>query len=603
MHVKAGANRDEGRVTGNPELLDQIVSVEGDRTVSEPTGNPLFEGLKAAHRRTIYKGAGLDDVDIRKPHVGIVNAYTDASPAYMHLRSLAEAVRAGILEEGGMPFEFGTFATCGNISVGTEDLKYELVIRDVLAGSIEIMSRVHHFNGLVLLSSTDSIIPGHIIGALRLGLPTVYVSGGPMLSGKWGGRRITTADVNEAVFGALDAGLVTDEEVTGLEENACPTAGACPVMGTANTMQILAEVMGLALPGSSTIPAVLSDKTRAARLSGRAIVRLIKKGVSIRDIVDHRAITNAVKADLAIGGSTNAVLHLLTFARELGLQLSLDDFDRLSRTVPVISAVVPNGSHTVDEFHFAGGVPVLLKTLGDLIDTSARTVTGLPWAAHLKEVKPGRGDVIVPRETPVFAEGGLAVLRGNLAPNGAIIRQSAMRREMLRFRGRARVFSGDQEGYEALKAGRIRAGDILVVRYEGVVGAPGMKEIMLCSDAIFSMNLGASVGLITDGRFSGFNRGPVVGHISPEAAVGGPLALVREGDEIEIDVPNRRLHLFVTDEELAARQGAWQPPEPKTKDGVLALYARMAAPPEDGAAMQPWAVRPIARLPLAPAPA
>jgi len=572
--------------------------------VTEPMGNPHFDGLKAAHRRTIYKGAGLDDVDIRKPHVAIVNAYTDASPAYVHLRTVADAVRAGILEEGGVPFEFGTFATCGNISLGTEDLKYELVIRDILAGSIEIMSKVHHFNGLVLLSSTDSIIPGHIMGALRVGLPTVYVSGGPMLSGKWGGRRITTADVNEAVFGGVQAGLVTDEEVAGLEENACPTAGACPIMGTANTMQILAEVLGLALPGSSTIPAVLSDKMRAARLSGRAIVRLIQKGLTIRDIVDQRAITNAVKADLAIGGSTNAVLHLIAFARELGLELSLDDFDRLSRTVPVISAVVPNGSHTVDELHFAGGVPVLLKTLGDIIDGTALTVTGLPWSTHLRNVPPARGgDVIVPRENPVFPEGGLAVLRGNLAPNGAIVRQSAMRKEMLRFRGRARVFSSDQEGYAALCQGRIQKGDVLVVRYEGVVGAPGMKEVMLCSDAIFSMNLATEVGLITDGRFSGFNRGPVVGHVSPEAALGGPLAFVQEGDAIEIDVPRRRLELFVSDQELARRREAWEPPAPKTTEGVLGLYAQMAAPPEEGAAMQPWAVRPAISPPPAKAPA
>ena len=494
-------------------------------------------------------------------------------------------------------------STCGNISIGTEDLKYELVIRDVLAGSIEIMSRVHHFNGLVLLSSTDSIIPGHILGALRLGLPTVYVSGGPMLSGKWGGRRITTADVNEAVFGGLDAGLVTGEEVAGLEENACPTAGACPIMGTANTMQILAEVLGLALPGSSTIPAVLSDKTRAARLSGRAIVRLIKKGLTIRDVVDRRAIVNAVKADLAIGGSTNAVLHLIAFARELGIDLALDDFDRLSRTVPVITTVVPNGSHTVDEFHFAGGVPVLLKTLGDLIDTKALTVTGRPWSDHLKDTRPARGEVIVPRETPVFPEGGVAVLRGNLAQNGAIVRQSAMRKEMLRFRGPARVFSSDQEGYDALRAERIRRGDILVVRYEGVVGAPGMKEIMLCADAIFSMNLGTAVGLVTDGRFSGFNRGPVVGHVSPEAAIGGPLALVEDGDEIEIDVPGRRLQLMVGPEELEKRRKAWQPPLTKTRSGVLALYAQMAAPPEEGAAMQPWATRPATPAPLVGAPA
>jgi dihydroxy-acid dehydratase len=561
-----------------------------------PTGNPLFEGPEAAHRRTIYKGAGLDDVDIRKPHIGIVNAYTDASPAYVHLRGLAEAVKAGIWEEGGVPFEFGTFATCGNIAVGTEDLKYELVIRDFLAGSIEIMSRVHHFSGLVLLASTDSIIPGHIMGAMRLGLPAVVVTGGPMLSGRWHGARITTADVNEAVFGRLPAGLTTETEVAGLEENACPTAGACPLMGTANTMQILAEVLGLTLPGTGTIPAVLSAKVRAARMSGRAIVRLIWQGLTIRDIVDRRALVNAVTADLAIGGSTNAVLHLLAFARELGLTLSLDDFDHLSRTVPVISAVIPSGIHTVDEFHFAGGVRRLLATLGDLVDTSAMTVSGRPWAEHLKEVRPARGGAITPREVPVYPEGGLAVLRGNLAPNGAIIRQSAMRPEMLRFRGPARVFSSDQEGYEALRAGRIRKGDVLVVRYEGVVGAPGMKEIMLCADAIVSMGLETSVGLVTDGRFSGFNHGPIVGHVSPEAAVGGPLALVEEGDEIAVDVPGRRLELLVPADELARRRRTWQPIPPKTSDGVLALYALTAGPPEEGAAMQPWAVRPVMPL-------
>jgi len=562
--------------------------------VSEPNGNPYFEGLKAAHRRTIYKGAGLDDVDLRKPHIGIVNAFTEASPAYIHLRTLADAVKAGVWEEGGVPLEFGTFATCGNIALGSEDLKYELVIRDFLAGSIEIMSKVHHFDGLVLLSSTDSIIPGHILGALRLGVPTVFVTGGPMLSGKWHGRQVTTADVNEAVFGALDANLVTAEEVVGLEENACPTVGACPIMGTANTMQILAEVLGLALPGTATIPAVLSDKVRSARASGRAIVRLIKKGLAIRDIVDHRALLNAVAADIAIGGSTNAVLHLISFARELGLPLSLDDFDRLSTEVPVLAAVVPNGIYTVDQFHFAGGVPTLLANLEDLIDTSAMTVSGHCWSDHLRGVRPTRSDVIATREKPVFAEGGLAVLRGSLAPNGAICRQSAVKPSMLVHRGPARVFDSDQAGYQALRSGQIRKGDVLVIRYEGVVGAPGMKEIMLCADAIFSMNLDTSVGLVTDGRFSGFNRGPVVGHVSPEAAVGGPLAAVEDGDMIEIDIPGRQLNLLVPDEEVARRMLGWRPPAPKTTVGVLALYAAMAAPPEDGAAIQPWAAQSLA---------
>jgi dihydroxy-acid dehydratase len=555
--------------------------------VTEPTANPHFEGLKAAHRRTIYKGAGLDDVDVRKPHIGIVNAFTEASPAYVHLRTLAEAVKAGVWEAGGVPMEFGTFATCGNIALGSEDLKYELVIRDFLAGSIEIMARVHHFSGLVLLASTDSIIPGHILGALRLGLPTVFVTGGPMLSGRWNGRQVTTADVNEAVFGALDAGLVSEDEVLGLEDNACPTAGACPIMGTANTMQILAEVLGLALPGSATIPAVLSDKVRAARISGRAIMRLVHTGVRVRDVVDQRALLNAVKADLAIGGSTNAVLHLLAFARELGLELTLDDFDRLATQVPVLAAVVPNGPYTVDQFHFAGGVPALLANLGDLIDASALTVSGRPWSDHLG--RPAPSEVITTRDKPIFAEGGLAVLRGSLAPKGAICRQSAVKPSMLVHRGPARVYESDQAGYDALRGGRIQKGDVLVIRNEGVVGAPGMKEVMLCSDAIFSMNLDTSVGLVTDGRFSGFNRGPVVGHVSPEAAVGGPLAAVRDGDLIELDIPGRRLDLLVPEAEVERRLAHWQRPAPRTGSGALALYAALAAPPEEGAAMQPWA--------------
>jgi dihydroxy-acid dehydratase len=313
--------------------------------------------------------------------------------------------------------------------------------------------------------------------------------------------------------------------------------------------------------------------------------------VTIRDIVDRRALLNAVKADLAIGGSTNAVLHLLAFARELGLDLSLDDFDRLSTEIPVLAAVVPNGIYTVDQFHFAGGVPTLLANLEELIDTSALTVSGRPWADHLRNLRPTRSEVITTRDRPVFADGGLAVLRGSLAPNGAICRQSAVKPSMLVHRGPARVFESDQAGYDALRSGKIQKGDVLVIRYEGVVGAPGMKEVMLCADAIFSMNLDTSVGLVTDGRFSGFNRGPVVGHVSPEAAVGGPLAAVRDGDPIEIDIPGRRLNLLVSETELKRRLTDWQPPQPKTTDGVLALYAAMAAAPEDGAAMQPWAAR------------
>lgn len=551
--------------------------------------NLLFEGLKAAHRRAIYKGTGLDDFAINRPHVGIVNAYTDASPAYIHLRGLADAVRAGILEAGGLPFEFGVFATCGNISVGTEDLKYELVIRDVQAASIEIMASVHHFQGLVLLASSDSIIPGQIMGAARLGLPTIFVTGGPMLAGRLEDRSVVTSDVNEAVFGGLDAGHVTERELHRMEDAACPAAGACPVMGTANTMQILTEALGLSLPGTATIPGVLADKAKAARASGRRIVSLVRDGVTIGKIMDRRALRNAMVVDMAIGGSTNAVLHLLSFARELGIELSLDEFDTVSRQVPCLVSVIPNGRHTVDEFHFAGGVPLLLKRLGGLLELDALTVSGRTVGEEVASVRERPSQVIHPMDRPVFAEGGLAVLRGTLAPEGAIVRQSAMKREMLTHRGTARVFDSDPEGLEAISQKRIQPGDVMVIRYEGPKGAPGMKEVMLCTDALYGRGLDDKISLVTDGRFSGFNRGAIVGHISPEAQVGGPIAIVRDGDMIEINIPKRELNLLVPPDEVRRRLAEWRPKPPKITRGILALYAQTCEPAERGAAMHRFA--------------
>jgi dihydroxy-acid dehydratase len=561
-----------------------------------PDGNSVelsteyWRGAEAAVRRTIYRGTGLGDDIADRPHIGIANAYTDASPAYIHLRGLAEAVKAGIWAAGGIPFEFGTFATCGNIGLGSEALKYELVIRDALAGSIEIMASVHHFAGLVLLASTDSVIPGHILGALRLNRPTVFVTGGPMLSGHWRGRSVTAMHVNEAVFGGLPSGVVTAGELQGMEEAACPTAGACPVMGTANTMQILTEPLGLALPATATIPAVMADKVRAAHVSGRRIVEMAKKGIRVGDVLDERALRNAVVVDLAIGGSTNAVLHLLSFARELGLSLTLDDFDELSRVVPCLAGVLPNGPHTVDQFHQAGGAPQLMKHLGDLLDGDAVSADGRPWGQLLERVKDRPSSAIATREKPRFADGGLSVLRGNLAPSGAIIRQSAVPQEMQRHTGPAIVFENDRAAYEAILNDKVRPGSVVVVRYQGPRGAPGMVEVMLTSDALTSTGRSRDTALITDGRFSGFNFGPIVGHVDPEAAVGGPIALIENGDLIEIDVPGRRLHLHVEDRELERRRSHWQPPQPSSalERGILGLYAMTALPASEGAAMQPW---------------
>lgn len=547
-----------------------------------------FVGPQAAHRRQIYRGAGYGEGDWDKPHIGIANAWTEVSPAHVHLRRIADEVKAGIWQAGGVPFEFGVFATCGNVAIGTENLKYELAIRDALAASVETMAQVHLFDGLVLIASCDSIIPGVLMGALRVDLPTIMVTGGPMFAGKWKGGRVMSPDVNEAVFGAVTLGKISLEDLYEMEECACPTVGACPVMGTANTMQILSEALGLQLSGAATIPAILSDRWRMARRSGQKIVDLVLQGIRASRVVDKRALRNAITVNAAIGGSTNAPLHIMSLGREVGIPIALDDFDQVSRRTPLLAAVVPNGPHTMVEFYQSGGVPALLRELGDLIEGSALTVDGSSVEDNLKGVQGSRGPAIASRANPVQPEGGLAVLRGNIAPRGAIVRTSAIKNEMLIHRGPARTFSGDQEAWEAIVGGKIRPGDVVVIRYEGPRGAPGMKETMLSTDAIYRMGLEGSVALITDGRFSGFNRGPIVGHVCPEAMEGGVIAAIEDGDWIEINIPARQLNLDVPAADLQRRLQAWRPPPPKTTKGFLALYAQLALPADEGAAMQTW---------------
>jgi dihydroxy-acid dehydratase len=547
-----------------------------------------FVGPEAAHRRQIYRGAGYGEGDWERPHIGIANAWTEVSPAHVHLRRIADEVKAGIWQAGGVPFEFGVFATCGNVAVGTENLKYELAIRDALAASVETMAKVQLFDGLVLIASCDSIIPGVLMGAMRVDLPTIMVTGGPMFAGKWKGGRVMSPDVNEAVFGALTLGKISLDDLQEMEECACPTVGACPVMGTANTMQILSEALGLQLSGAATIPSILSDRWRMARRSGQRIVDLVLKGIRASQIVDKRALRNAMTVNAAIGGSTNAPLHIMSLGREVGIPIPLDDFDQVSRRTPLLVSVVPNGPHTVVEFHQAGGVPALLKELGDLIEGSALTVDGCTVEENLKGVRGSHGPAISSRASPVQPEGGLAVLRGNIAPRGAIVRTSAIKKEMLIHRGPARTFSGDQEAWEAIVGGKIQPGDVVVIRYEGPKGAPGMKETMLSTDAIYRMGLEGSVALITDGRFSGFNRGPIVGHVCPEAMEGGVIAAIQDGDRIEINIPARQLNVEVPAAEIQRRLQAWRPPPPKTTKGFLALYAQLALPADEGAAMQNW---------------
>ena len=547
--------------------------------------NQYFTGAESSHRRVIYKAMGYTDEDLARPLIGVANAWSEASPGHAHLREIAKQVKSGIWQNGGTPFEFGTFATCGNIAIGTENLKYELVIRDVLAASIEIMAKVHLFDGLVLLSSCDNIIPGQIMAAERLNIPSILVTGGPMYPGRYKGEVVVTPDINEAVA-ALGTKKVTEEDILARENYVCPGPGACPVLGTANTMQILSEAIGMSLSGSSTAPAQSSERLRIAKRSGRRIVDLVKEKIKPSDIIGENSLRNAAMVDIAIGGSTNAILHILTFANELAIGFDLEIFDQYSRKIPCICNVKPNGEYTVVDLHSAGGVPAIMRELKSFLHLDCLTVDGKSLKENLSNFKEKVDrKVIYSVNQPLNKEGGLAILKGNLAPNGSIVRTTAVPKNMLRFRGPARVFDGDREAYEALRENRIHKGEIIVVRYEGPKGAPGMKEVMLACDALVALDLDKSVALITDGRFSGFNRGPIIGHISPEAMEGGPIALLKDGDTIDINIPERKLNVDLTMKEMERRYHNWSSPEPKVSSGILKIYAKLADPPEKGAAI------------------
>ena len=536
----------------------------------------LFTSAGGASRRAIYKGCGYDDVDLARPLIGVVNPGNDAGLGHTHLDKLAESVKAGIWQAGGTPFEFRTIATCGAIPIGTPHMRYELVIRDVIASSVEIMANVQLLDGLVLLASCDSIIPGVIIGGIRSGLPFIFLSGGPQLSARLEGRQVVMSELDQVVFGARYGKEDVSERMRFLEDHVCPGPGACSLMGTANTMQILAEVLGLSLPGSATVPAVYAEKLRLGRRTGRRIVEMVKEGLSVDKVLSRSNLLNAVKATLALAGSTNAVLHLVSIARELDIDLSLDDFGRLSREIPVLSRVIPTGKKTVVDLHEAGGVPALLKELEKSLDLEAMTVTGKP----LGEVLPRKGSLdpttLAGVGDPVFKSGGIAVLRGNLAPDGAICRTTTIPADRMRFRAPARVFSSDDAAHEAVVRGDINRGDVVVIRMEGPRGAPGMREMMMTTDALVGLGLGSDVYVLTDGRFSGFTEGCAIGHVAPEAFVGGPIAVIEEGDPIAIDIEGRTVNLDLPEPVILKRLTQWKQPEPKVKRGILGLCAKTA---------------------------
>ncbi|WP_288503200.1 dihydroxy-acid dehydratase [Cloacibacillus evryensis] len=542
----------------------------------------LFSGRGSSSRRAIYKGCGYDDGDLAKPLIGIVNTANDAGLGHVHLDRLAARVRAGILQAGGTPFEFGTIATCGAVPIGMPHFRYELVIRDVIASSVEIMTGVQLLDGLVLLASCDSIIPGVLIGGIRAGVPCIMLTGGPQEVCKSGGRSVVMSELDQLVFGADYASGEAREKIRYLEDHVCPGPGACSLMGTANTMQILAEGLGMALPGSSTVPAVYAEKERFATQTGRRIVELVKEGVKPKDILTREALLNGVILTMALAGSTNAVLHLLSFAREVGVELTLDDFDKLSETIPVISRVIPTGKATVIDLYNAGGVPAVLGEMRDYLHKECLTVSGHTIGEIASLRRSSDHETLTAAESPVFKSGGIAVMRGNITPNGAICRTTTISEKIRKFAGPARVFNSDEEAHRAVVTGEIKKGDVVVIRYEGPRGAPGMREMMMTTDALVGIGMGQEVFVLTDGRFSGFTEGAAIGHISPEAAVGGVIAIVEDGDVIRIDIPGRTVNLDLPDDVIRERLAKWKLPLKKER-GILGIYAKSALQAHEGA--------------------
>ena len=547
-------------------------------------GPDFWNSTAGAHRRVMMTAAGYNDKDIReKPIIGVPNSFLEGSPGTAHLRQVAQAVKEGIWAAGGVPVEFGIPATCGNIPNGVEEMKYEQVMRDLVCNSIEAVSKVQQFDGICMIASCDNIIAGCYMAAARLDIPALVVTGGCMEAGWHGGRAVVEADLDVARFsGANEADLAE------LEAAVCPTCGACPSMGTANTMQLLGEVMNLVIPGTSCIPAVSAKKTHTAREAGAHIVRLTRQNVRPSDLITRETLLNAIAFDLAIAGSTNALLHILTMSYELDLGITMDDFDRLAADVRCIVGVIPSGPYTVVDLYRAGGAPAVMKQLTAHLHLNVPTLLGGTWGDYLAPLSFAPSDVIRPMDDPWHDLPGLKILHGNLAPCGAIIRPTGVPEEMRAFRGRAKCFDNDSKAFAAIEAGQIVPGDVLVIRYEGVKGAPGMKELMLSNDALVGKGLHRSVGLVTDARFSGFSHGALVGHVSPEAYDGGTIALVEDGDVIRVDVAAGVVELEVPDDVLAKRRSAWVRPPLKEQKGVLNLFARTARPAHEGGAMQPW---------------
>ena len=548
----------------------------------------IKNGVERAPNRSLLYALGYTDEELSRPLIGVVSSHNEIVPGHMHLDKIAEAVKAGVRAAGGTPVMFPAIAVCDGIAMGHIGMKYSLVTRDLIADSTEAMAIAHQFDGLVMIPNCDKNVPGLLMAAARLNIPTIFCSGGPMLAGHLkDGRRTCLSHMFEAV-GAYHAGKLDEAGVKDYEENACPSCGSCSGMYTANSMNCLTEAIGMALPGNGTIPAPYAARIRLAKKAGMQIMELVKRDLKPRDIMTAAAFHNAETVDMALGCSTNTMLHLPAIAHEAGLSIDLDGANAISAHTPNLCHLAPAGDTFMEDLDRAGGVSAVMKELtkAGLLDTSVMTCTGRTMAENLEGVENLDTGIIRPIEAPYSENGGIAVLKGNLAKDGCVVKQSAVAAEMMVHEGPARVFDSEEEAIAAIFGKKIVPGDVVVIRYEGPKGGPGMREMLNPTSAIVGMGLGASVALITDGRFSGATRGAAIGHVSPEAAAGGTIALVEEGDLIAIDIPNCKIELKVPDDELARRRAAWVCPEPKVRTGYLARYAKLVSSADKGAILE-----------------
>lgn len=547
----------------------------------------MKRGRERAPHRSLFKAMGYTDEELSRPIIGVANSANELVPGHVHLHRIAQAVKEGIRMAGGTPMEFFTIGICDGIAMGHQGMKYSLGSRELIADSVEVMARAYPFDGLVLIPNCDKIVPGMMMAMARLDIPSLLLSGGPMLTGNFRGQEVDLITVFEAI-GRVASGEMSEEELEELEGCACPGPGSCSGMFTANSMNCLSEALGIALPGNGTIPAVEAARLRLAKEAGMRVVELVREGLKPSDILTREAFENAIAVDMAFGGSSNTVLHLPAIAHEVGIELRLEDFNRISDHTPHLCNLSPAGPHHLQDLHRAGGIRALMGELakGGLLHTDVMTVTGKRLGEVIEGAQVLDREVIRSLDEPYHRTGGLVALFGNLAPEGAVVKASAVASEMLSHEGPARVFDSEEEALDAILSRRISRGEVIVIRYEGPKGGPGMREMLAPTSAIVGVGMDKEVSLLTDGRFSGGTRGAAIGHISPEAAEGGPIALVRDGDIIRIDIPSRRLELLVSEEELRERRKAWSPPEPKIRRGYMARYAQMVTSASTGAILR-----------------